>query len=570
MKRILLIGATGVFGQRLAAHLARLDGLELILTSRSPRKAEALAQALHSTAAVKAVLTPMALDHGKAFRQALAHIAPWLVIDCSGPFQGAGYDVARAALEAGAHVLDLADARDYILGYGAALDAIAQARGLVALTGASSSPALSSAAVDALTRGWRRIDSIEIAITPGGRSDVGEAVIAAILSYAGKPVPVWREGRLQETVGWASSQVITLPGLGRRRVSPVETVDAELLSARHAITSHVGFHAGLESPFEQWGIMALATLRHRGLLRDLQWLARPLLLARRLTRIPTGDSGGMVVTVVGLNAEGALSEARWSLLAQKGDGPHVPTLPAAAAVVALLAGRISPGARPAAGVLDLAVIEAEMIPYAITTRTDFQTMAGCLFATGLGAKAYAALPPAVRAFHDGAAAPVWAGRAEISTGDGLIARIIARIIGLPKAGKDVPLRVSVDRSMSPGKEQRFTETWTRNFGGQCFSSEMSVSASSKVTERFGPLTFALGLAMGDDGLLFPVTGGRIGPLPLPRFLMPRSEAREFQDDEGRFRFDVRLSLPLFGVLAHYQGWLKPRMVMRDDLHINAR
>jgi hypothetical protein len=40
--------------------------------------------------------------------------------------------------------------------------------------------------------------------------------------------------------------------------------------------------------------------------------------------------------------------------------------------------------------------------------------------------------------------------------------------------------------------------------------------------------------------------------------MPSAEARETVDEDGRFRFDVRLSLPFFGLLAHYRGWLKPR------------
>ena len=46
-------------------------------------------------------------------------------------------------------------------------------------------------------------------------------------------------------------------------------------------------------------------------------------------------------------------------------------------------------------------------------------------------------------------------------------------------------------------------------------------------------------------------------LGLPRFLAPRSDTREYQDEQGRFRFDVRLSLPLIGLLAHYRGWLMP-------------
>ena len=158
-RRVLLIGGTGVFGSRLAHHLARFDGLDLILSSRDGAKAKALARTIRH--AENTQVSGIGLDHRRDLAVRLAEIAPWLVIDASRPFQGASYDVPWAALEAGAHVVDLADARDYILGYGAAIDELARSRGLVALAGASSTPALSTAAAAELTRGWRRTRAIQ-------------------------------------------------------------------------------------------------------------------------------------------------------------------------------------------------------------------------------------------------------------------------------------------------------------------------------------------------------------------------------------------------------------------------
>ena len=355
--RILLIGAAGVFGRRLAGHLARMGGIDLVCTSRSLAKAAALGLG-----------TPYALDHRAGLSQALAALKPWLVIDASGPFQSAGYDVPRAALEAGAHVLDFADARGYLLGYGAALDDLARAKKLVALAGASSTPALSSAAAIALTEGWRRVDRIDIAIAPGGRSEVGRAVIEAILSYAGRPVPEWRDGRLQTATGWGVMRHVAMPGLGKRLVSPVETVDAEVLPGLLGVRERVTFSAGLESHVEQFGLVALAKLRAGGWIGTVRPLIPALLLLRRLTRLPASDRGGMLVEAHGLDASGQAVTARWSLLAEQGDGPHVPVLPALAAVRALLAGTLAPGARICAGVLPLAAIEREMQPLAIATR----------------------------------------------------------------------------------------------------------------------------------------------------------------------------------------------------------
>ncbi|POR51412.1 SDR family oxidoreductase [Bosea psychrotolerans] len=551
-RRVLLIGGTGVFGQRLARHIAGMAGLDLTITSRNEAKARALADSIATAATT--TIRGIGLDHRRDLDAVLAKLSPWLVIDASGPFQGASYDVPRAALTAGAHIVDLADARDYILGYGPALDGLACERGLVALAGASSTPALSCAAVAALTEGWRRIDTLDITITPGGRSEVGEAVIAAILSYAGRPIPIWREGELQDAHGWIDGRRVVMPGLGSRRVAAVETVDAQWLGPKLAVRSRVAFQAGLESPIEQFGIGMLARLRKRGWLGDLKPLIPALLAGRKLTRLPTSDRGGMLVEATGLDANGELRTARWSLLAERGDGPHVPTLPAAAALRALLAGQIAPGARPAAGALTLAAIEAEMTPYAISTQSETTRHGEAVFEAALGQAAFKALAAPLKTLHGRDGPPVWHGRSEIETGNGFIAQLLRKIIGLPPAGRDIPLTFSIERIASSSGP---AEIWTRNFGGVRFSSRLSTRAGGELWEAFGPLSFGVGLAVAGDGLELPVATMRCLGLPLPSFLQPKSQAREYADAEGRFHFDVKLTLPVIGLLTHYKGWLVP-------------
>jgi hypothetical protein len=550
-RRVLLVGATGVFGRRLAAHLAGIPGLDLVLTSRDAAKAQALARTVEPASGT--TVSGLAFDHRRDLGT-LIELSPWLVIDASGPFQALGYDLPQAALAAGAHVVDLADARDYILGYGTALNGLAQARGLVALTGASSTPALSTAAVSALTTGWRRIDTIDIAITPGGRSEVGEAVIAAILSYAGRPVPIWREGELQQADAWIDGRRIAMPGLGRRRVAIVETVDAQVLGPDLGVRSRVAFHAGLESRIEQAGIALLARLRRAGWIENLAPLIPFLLAARRLTRLPTSDRGGMLVEATGLDETGRLRMARWSLLAERGDGPHVPTLPAVAAVRALMEGRIAPGARPATGALTLAAIEAEMTPYAITTRIDTSVHGGAVFETELGPASFAALPAPLRALHALGGPPVWRGRADVDAGRNPLVRLIRRVVGMPAAGRGLPVTVTIERLGEPSGPQ---EIWTRNFAGSRFSSRLAVDGGGTVSESFGPLSFRLGIAARAGGIDLPVTAMSCFGLPMPRMLWPHSQSREYADCDGRFRFDVRLTLPLVGLLAHYRGWLAP-------------
>ena len=513
MRRVLLIGATGVFGRRLAWGLANMEGLALVVASRRLDRAQSLAMSLKGLAEVDAV----ALDHRLDLEPALQRLKPWLVIDASGPFQGAGYRLPLAAIEAGAHVVDLADARDYLMGYTAALDTPARDASVAALAGASSTPALSAAAVRELVGGWQRLDRLRMAITPGGRSDVGRAVISAVLTYAGRPVTVWREGRMQTTPGWCDGRFLDMPGLGWRRVAPVETSDADLLASRFAVTSRVEFKAGLESTLEQYGLEFLAALRRVALLGNLDPLSSWLLAARKITRLTTGDRGGMLVEATGLDEQGQLVTRRWSLLAQRGDGLFVPTLPAIAAVRALLHGRIDPGARIAGDALSLADIEAEMAPHAITTHRDVRVFKHSVFDEALGSHAMGRLPPSVRLFHG-------------LSGNARLERFSRHRNGRRPAGAIDPQTDgnAGSRHRNSGHGFRRPCHWRRSpavrrsgreiSGGRRFSSRLEPHQEGTVTETFGALSFKLEVAVEDDSLELPVSAWlALFGIPMPRF-----------------------------------------------------
>lgn len=372
-RRILLIGATGMFGSRLAGMLARMPGIDLIVTSRQHAKAETLARTLGKGSAGR--ITGAHFTHATASRAQLVQFEPWLVIDAAGPFQHASYETAQAAIAAGAHWIDLADAANYIRGFAPQLDELARERGVTAVTGASSTPALSFAAVQALTQGWHRTDKIEIGIYPAGRSAVGQAVLAAVLSYTGEPVAIWRDGHEASTIGWGIAEPLNLEGVPHRYRSPVATTDYELLSRTFGARD-VSFYAGLESPIEHLGLTMLARLRARGLLPRLERLARYLHRARRLTAPFCGSTGGMTVGVTGARADGVPMNAAWTLLAAKGDGPNVPVLPALALTRKLLRTQMPHGAFCAAGTLALDEIAHEMKGLAISTSSSVRQADG--------------------------------------------------------------------------------------------------------------------------------------------------------------------------------------------------
>lgn len=90
-RHILIIGGTGVFGKRLVSHLAGFDGIKLFVSSRSAAKAQEFVDTLAGT---HAPLQAVALDCIENLEAQLDEIQPFIVVDCSGPFQGANYDLS--------------------------------------------------------------------------------------------------------------------------------------------------------------------------------------------------------------------------------------------------------------------------------------------------------------------------------------------------------------------------------------------------------------------------------------------------------------------------------------------
>jgi hypothetical protein len=359
---VLVVGGAGAFGSRLVNGLIRTSDFGVVIAGRDLARSTAGATALGSRARA------MRLDTATVTAEALRASGAFAVVDAAGPFQGAQYKLARAALAAGLHYVDLADARDFVAGFGT-LDPQARAAGRVALSGASSTPALSHAVLERLTRGWRRLDTVEIAISPGNHdSPRGRSVLQAILSYAGKPVRVFAAGVWTEQPGWGRPVRREMPGLGNRWLSLCETPDLDLVPARFAPRQSAIFRAGLELSVMHLGLYAASLMVQAGLLRSLAPLAGLLRWTAERLKGFGSDRGGMMVVAAGKAADGAPAGAVWSLVAERGDGPVIPTLPALAAIRALADGRIAQaGARPCVGVLDLDTIAREFAPYRITT-----------------------------------------------------------------------------------------------------------------------------------------------------------------------------------------------------------
>jgi hypothetical protein len=540
------VGAGGVFGRGLAARLASWPDLELVLAGRRAEPLQFLRAALIANGATASISLAQ-LDREQP--KDLAALAPWAVVDLAGPFQGAGYELARSTLEAGGHYLDIADGRAFVAGFAAALDETARGKGRLATTGASSTPALSIAAVDHLTRGWRRVDRIEAVISPGARAFYGASVIRAALSWAGQPVRVFIGGGWRSRAGGGLLRRRDMPGLGWRWVSLADTPDLELLPARFSVTGEALFLAGAELGVESLIFSLLAWLVRLRLLPALSALA-PMLgwLAARMA-VFGSDRGGMSVMVEGLGRDGAPARARWSLWAEAGIGPNVPILPAAAVLRGLATGDLTEtGGRPAAGLVSLDAILAEADGLEIRTRTDRGAPGDGALARRLLGEAFDDMPAAVRAVHGVATNGQFRGCGR-ARGDGGIPALVRWCLGMPGPGLHPDLEVKIAAGARG-------EIWTRHFGRMSFRSHLhDLKPVGRFAESIGPLAFVFDVEPDAKGFRWRFVGWRFGPVPLPRRLAPRIHARSFARD-GVYRFSVAVAHPWMGVLLAYAGRLE--------------
>jgi hypothetical protein len=229
-------------------------------------------------------------------------------------------------------------------------------------------PALSSAVVDHLCAGWRRIDAIDICIAPAQSAPRGAATIAAVLSNGGEPIPVWDEGRWQARRGWARPAAVRFARMRARAGALCDIPDLELFPAHYAVTRRVMFRAALEVGLTQWGFAALAGARAAHLIPNPAFLARPVAaLAPLFDRLGT-PLGGMVVRVAGADASGRDARRSWHLAAGNDHGPEIPCMAAILLARRLTHGEpMPPGARTALGLLPLAAFAPEFDKWGMVT-----------------------------------------------------------------------------------------------------------------------------------------------------------------------------------------------------------
>lgn len=350
MRTVLVLGGYGFFGQRISAALASTASMRVLVGGRDLERAKATTRAI--SLPVEHAVALDARDSNLADVLRRLHVD--VLIHTAGPFQGQDYSVARAAIEAGCHYIDLADGRQFVAGVGA-LSAVASAAGVTVISGASSVPALSSAVIDRYLPRFRRLEAIRIGISSGARAP-GLATVRGVFSYGGKPIRSWRDGVWVDAHGWLNlSRHRFPPPLGKRWLGSCDVPDLELFPERYRTARTVSFQAGFASDLGHLVVWGLAALVKAGILTDMNVFARPLNRLSRWMEPVVSDKGGMFVTLEGEGADGTPLLIDWNLIAEKNHGPHIPCGAAIALARKIGSGASLPrGAMPCVGLLTVA------------------------------------------------------------------------------------------------------------------------------------------------------------------------------------------------------------------------
>ncbi len=554
-KRVLIIGGYGEFGGRLAQLLVR-DGHDVIVAGRNLDKAQRFCQR-HACKALQ-------LDINNDL-SSLATIKVDVIVDAAGPYQAYGqnderYRVAKAALECGAHYLDLSDDGNFSAGL-TVLDGFAKSKNLVALSGASTTPAISGAVISNMKLGVKTIDKIETSILPGCRAPQGHAVMRAILDQVGNPIQFWRNKQWTAHTGWSNPVKKRIGHTIARDANLIMAADA-LLFPDHFKAKSVLFRAGLEVSIMNRSLYWLSLLRSRSLLPNLVKFITPLRwLADRIT--PFGrDTGGMLVELIGQRETDSeqLVHKRWQLRAEPAQGPFVPAVPARALIRKI--DNMTSGARVCISELSLQYYADAMSDLGLTTELN-ENAFEYLFQQSLGTD-WHALPSAIQATHKVIDQRVLTGTAKITRGTSPLTQLAAAVFRFPPAAEEIPVKVTKTRE---GEH----EIWVRDFNAKQFKSTLRLTHDSSmkdpmrtdrhtdvhiIEEQFGLLKFKLRLRLEHNAMHFDVVRGSCLGLPIPRLLLPISNTREFVKDDT-MHFYVELLAPFnLGLIVRYEGWLK--------------
>lgn len=324
IKKVMILGAAGNFGSKIAKKLAYAD-IPLILVGRNQQNLHILKHDIEQDYP-KSSLQLVTFDIEVEITKKLHEFKPFIVINTCGPFQKSNYNVALASINLGIHYIDLADCRKFVNDFTLNLNNIAEQKKCLAVTGASTVPCLSSAVLEYFKPEFNSMDSLIFGITPGQRTKKGLATTASVLSYLGKQLNFY-PGLKDKIYGWQDLYLQAYPVIGKRWMANCDIPDLDLLPKHYGL-KFIKFSAGMESITLHFGMWLFSWLVRFKLINHLENYAEPLLKLSSLLDYFGTDEGGMHMIIRGKDKSGKSKIVKWFIIARKNHGPCIPAIPA--------------------------------------------------------------------------------------------------------------------------------------------------------------------------------------------------------------------------------------------------
>lgn len=357
---VLVLGGYGNFGGKISAALAKDSTINVMVAGRSKQKANQFAAKLGRTHGVDVMGVELDIFQDN-LAAAIASTGAKLVIHSCGPFQGQGYEVAEACIASGINYIDLADGRQFVKQF-KTLDNNAKENHVLAITGASSVPGLSSAVVNEYISEFESLTELEYGISPGNQADRGEATVHSILSYTGRPFTRWQNKAWQTVYGWQEIHRHPFPApMGKRWLANCDIPDLELFQDYYPELKNIKFYAGLELGFLHVGLWLLSGIVRMRMIDNLARYSKIMTQMSTWVQSWGSDIGGMYIRLSGIDSNKQSKTIQWDLVAEQGHGPEIPTLPAIILAKKLASGALAKkGAMACVGLFSLAEFTQEL------------------------------------------------------------------------------------------------------------------------------------------------------------------------------------------------------------------
>ncbi len=323
---VMVLGGYGTFGSRICRALCG-KGFHVIINGRHFHQAQELKHSILEDN-FDAQITVSCFDIYSQLKLHLKKMKPTLVIHTCGPFQGQDTLVAETTIKAGINYIDLSDDREYVKKM-QSLNDLALTHNVMAITGASTVPTLSSAVLSHVKDKYaiNTFKTVRIGISPGQKTARGLATTQAVLSYVGKALKPW-PGSVKKSYGWHDTYLQHYPNIKSRLMGNCEAPDLDCLH-EHFDIQKLSFSAGMESKLLHRLIWLLSWLIRFGLPIKLKNHADWLLKSSRwFDRLGTEDGGMHIEFEVGLGRGQKSIRKTWFIEATDNRGPQIPSIPA--------------------------------------------------------------------------------------------------------------------------------------------------------------------------------------------------------------------------------------------------